>query len=89
MKTSANEKIKPHNRRIDRHYHWRTPTVVDRHPELIAYLDTNPKYVDALYFRRLLVKRLKHYNEPTGNRQKWDLINAVPEPHLKLVKELE
>ena len=52
MNPSTTEKPKPHDKRIDRHYKWREPTIVDRHPEFLEFLDTKSRYVDALYERR-------------------------------------
>ncbi|OQW53824.1 MAG: hypothetical protein A4S09_06295 [Proteobacteria bacterium SG_bin7] len=80
-------KVTSHKKRIDENYQWRYPTIVDRHPELIEYLKTNPNYVDALYYRRLLLKRLPHLNDGHSDRPELDLWNLKdPEPHLKLIK---
>ena len=54
-----NQKVPSYQKRIDKSYEWKYPTIVDRHPEMIELLNTNPLYVDALYLRKLLMKRME------------------------------
>jgi hypothetical protein len=44
-------------KRIDETYKWKNPTIVDRDPELLAYLKPNPKYQDARCYRIFTLNR--------------------------------
>lgn len=88
-----NKKIPSHKKRIDEAYRWKYPTIVDRHPEMIELLKTKPLYVDALYTRRLLLKRMewdaqcRKQSEGKPVRPKLNLFDLKdPEPSLRLIK---
>jgi hypothetical protein len=78
-------------KRIDEHHRWRKPTIIDRNPELIAFLKTNPKYQDALALRKTLLWRLQVFtgwkqNEAIPLRESKSLDDFVATPHLHLVR---
>jgi len=78
-------------KRIDQTYRWRNPTIIDRDPELIAFLKTTPKYDDARCYRKAMLLRRERMIEIEKNRgatprPEMDL-DALPEyRHLELVK---
>jgi len=87
------EKIPAHQKRIDESYRWKNPTIVDRHPEMIELLKTKPLYVDALYTRKILLKKMdwevqsRRASEGKPKRPTLNLFNLKePAPHLNLVK---
>ncbi len=79
-------------KRIDENYKWRFPTIVDKHPELIEYLKTNPPYEEALYLRKILLKKMDWHKTARMNsagkpeRPQIDLFNLPRNFHLKLVQ---
>ncbi|MGE4130231.1 MAG: hypothetical protein AB7F86_01265 [Bdellovibrionales bacterium] len=95
MNSSTTETSKPNDRRIDRHYIWRKPTIVDRHPDFLAYLDTKPKYIDALYERRHRLRQLEWNRITTENsagkppRKLIDMDNLKVTARLTLVTRSE
>ncbi len=72
---------KKEQKRINRYYKWRTPTIIDNDIEFLQYLDTNPYYDEALYVRKGFL-----------SRREWDMKCAIsarernvqPRPELDL-----
>ncbi len=78
-------------KRVDETYKWKKPSIVDRNPELIAFLKTNPRYEEALCYRKAMLLRLERMIEISKNnsevpRPELDLEALISAPHLTLVK---
>lgn len=76
-------------KRIDENYKWRNPTIIDKDPELIDFLKTNPRYEDALALRKCILLRRERFISMERNRSPIPRpqldIYSPNEPHLKLV----
>ena len=77
-------------KRIDETYKWKKPSIVDRSPELISFLKTNPRYEEALCYRKAMLLRLERMIEISKNtsetpRPEMDLDALTFERHLTLV----
>lgn len=78
-------------KRIDETYKWKKPSIVDRSPELISFLKTNPRYEEALCYRKAMLLRLERMIEISKNksdipRPELNLDTLLSTPHLTLVK---
>ncbi|MBK9294884.1 MAG: hypothetical protein IPM57_10680 [Oligoflexia bacterium] len=76
---------------IDENYKWRNPTIIDRDPELIAFLKTKPNYEEARCYRKVMLLRRERFMEIEKNRgatprPQLDLDALPEERHLTLVK---
>lgn len=89
----TNSKKKPKKIRpkfIDQNYKWRNPTIIDRDPELIDFLKTNPRYEEALAYRKVMLWRREQFiamerRRPLVPREELDIFSDDYR-HLKIVK---
>ncbi len=78
-------------KKINVSHQWRYPTIIDRHPEFIEYLKTNPPYEDALYVRKHMLRHLElevGWSRERGEKPKRKSLRLFEQPkktHLKLI----
>jgi hypothetical protein len=71
-------------KRISESHKWRTPSVVDKHPELLELLRTNPPYSEARALRRILLRKRQWAVEAAERRS---LHGFIERPELDLLGE--